>query len=81
VGDLTHTCLGDQDERTIAEAWSEDGGSLQRLPGCNSTDGTPGAGPRAATGEADQQKGEESPCPQHCNRDPLGHAILGHPRK
>ena len=64
-----------------AEDTLEDGGSLQRLTGRNSTSGTPGAGPSAATGEADQQKGAESPHPGHRNRDPLGPGTLQHPRK
>ena len=67
VGDQTRAWPGDREERNFADAWSEDGGSLQRLIGRNLTRGTPGAEPSAATGEADQQKRVESPHPQHRN--------------
>jgi hypothetical protein len=43
--------------------------------------GTPGAGPRAATGEGDQLKRAESPCARHHNRHPLGPGALWHPPK
>jgi len=81
VGDRTRARHGDQEERGIAGAWSEDGGGLQRLTGCNPTSGTTGAGLCAATGEADQHKIVESPRALHCNRDPLGPRTLRHPRK
>ena len=81
VGDQTPAGPGDGEERYIAAAWSEASGSLQQLTGRNSTNGTPGARPRAATGEADQQQGAEPPRPRHCNRDPLGPRTLRHPRK
>jgi hypothetical protein len=42
---------------------------------------TPGAGPRAATGGADQQQGTESPHPRRRNGDPLDPGTLSHPRK
>jgi len=41
--------------------------------------GTPRAGPRAVTGEPDEQKSAESPRPRHHDRDPLGLGTLRHP--
>jgi hypothetical protein len=81
VGDMTGARRGDHEERTIAVAWSADGGSHQRLTGRNSTCSTPGGGPRAATGEADQQKYVESPRPGHRDLQPLGSRTLRHPGK
>jgi len=80
-GDRTRACRGDQQERYIATSWSEDGGSLQQLTGRNSMNGKPGAGARAATGEAEQRMDVESPRPRHRNLDPLQPGTLRHPRK
>jgi len=68
-----------REQRSIAKAWSEDSGSLQRLTGRDSANGTHGDGPRAETSEAAQPKGADSPCPQHHIRDPLGPGALRHP--
>jgi len=68
MGDRTRAPRGDPEERNIAEAWSGDSGSLQRLTGRNVTFGTPGARPRAATCETDQQKWTDSPLSQHFDR-------------
>jgi len=45
----------------LQETGVKTGGGLQRLGDCVPMNGTPGAGPTAATGEADQQKSAESP--------------------
>jgi len=81
VGNRSRAWCGNREERYIAGARSEDGGSLQWLTRYNSTSGTPGSGPSAATGEADQQNGADSPRPQHRDRDPLSPGTLRHSRK
>jgi len=81
VGDWARARGDSQQKRKTATAWSENSGSRQRLTGRNSMSGTPGAGPRAATGEANQQKGAESPRPRHRDQDPLGPGTLLHPRQ
>jgi len=81
VGDRGCPSPGVRADRNIADAWSEDSGSVRPLTGHNSMSGTPGAGTRATTGEADQQRGAGSPRPPRFNRDPLGPGILWYPRK
>jgi len=63
----TRAWRGDREEGHTAETWSGDHGSLQRLTGRNSTDGTLGDEPTAATGETDQQQSAEWLPSRHCN--------------
>ena len=67
VGDWTHSCGGDGEERNIPKGWSEDGGNLQRLADHNLTRGTPGARPGRAISDADHSESAATPRPRHCN--------------